>query len=121
VDILEQEEALRGGSADRAASQPLSFVTLEEHQRAARQLLARGSERTSAKTGLNVLEAFMRLVLQVHEHAKQAKGAGYDSASSLDVLRQGVQLDESSEREPQPCACAVPVPPPPSPGARRPE
>ena len=121
MDLLEQEEARRrssggGGGADRAEGQPPSFVTLEEHQLAARQLLARGSERTSAKSGLNVSEAFMRLLLQVHEHAKQANGAGGDSVSSLDVLRQGVQLDESAERQPPPCACAVPMPPPPGSG-----
>mmetsp|Transcript_3102 Transcript_3102/g.4443 ORF Transcript_3102/g.4443 Transcript_3102/m.4443 type:complete len:131 (+) Transcript_3102:589-981(+) len=96
IDLLENDEGDEG-------------VSLEEHNAAAKKLMARGSIRTSAKTGENVSESFMRLVFLVHEQekarSKDPTGDGqqekYDSTISLNFLRNS--LDNNLGEQENPC------------------
>ncbi|GBG30317.1 Ras-related protein Rab-11B [Hondaea fermentalgiana] len=76
-------------------------VSPEEHQKAQLRFMFRACVRTSAKTGENVNNCFLKLVFLIHERETSSAGhsagdaGAYDARSSLNYLKSSIALDDA--------------------------
>mmetsp|Transcript_22426 Transcript_22426/g.44013 ORF Transcript_22426/g.44013 Transcript_22426/m.44013 type:complete len:266 (+) Transcript_22426:179-976(+) len=86
---------LVGNKVDLYDPENPDHVSPEEHQKAQQQFMYRGSIRTSAKTGENVNNCFLKLVFLIHQHqAASSAKSDYDVRNSLNFLKSSIELDD---------------------------